>query len=52
MGGILSRRVGSDPYYADYERVFKRLRAEIERLHVRLEHFVQLTLCGDGQCRA
>lgn len=46
MGGILSRRVGSDPYYADYERVFKRLRAEMERLHVRLGRFVLLTSCG------
>jgi hypothetical protein len=34
MGGVFSRRVGSDPYYADYERVFKRLRSEIERLQV------------------
>eukprot|EP00884_Botryococcus_braunii_P000842 jgi/Botrbrau1/10759/Bobra.180_2s0024.1 len=35
MGGVFSRRVGSDPYYADYERVFKRLRAEVERLQKR-----------------
>ncbi len=34
MGGVFSRRVGSDPYYADYERVFKRLRTEVERLQV------------------
>lgn len=34
MGGFLSRKVGSDPYYASYERSFESINAETDRLKV------------------
>ncbi len=35
MGVIFSRRIGSDPYYASYERSFEHIKAETDRLKVR-----------------
>lgn len=35
MGGLFSK-IGSDPYYANYEKSFQRLRKDIDRLSVSL----------------
>ena len=35
MGLALGKRVGSDPYYASYERSFEHLSSELHRLEVR-----------------
>lgn len=35
MGAYFSK-IGSDPYYANYERSFQRLRTDIDRLKVGL----------------
>lgn len=35
MGGYFSK-IGSDPYYANYERSFQRLRKDIDSLSVSL----------------
>lgn len=35
MGAWLSRRVGSEPYYASYEKAFERLEKESAKLLVR-----------------
>ncbi|CAL8460568.1 g97 [Coccomyxa elongata] len=36
MGLLFSRRIGSDPYYASYERSFEHIKAETDRLKVSL----------------
>lgn len=38
MGAYFSK-IGSDPYYANYERSFQRLRKDIDRLKVGLPEF-------------
>ncbi len=35
MGGLLSTRVGSDPYYSSLESRFERLQADTQRINVR-----------------
>lgn len=35
MGLVFSRRVGTDPYYANYEKAFERLEKESSRVVVR-----------------
>ena len=35
MGLYHSKRIGSNPYYASYERSFERLKTETDRLKVR-----------------
>lgn len=40
MGLIFSRRVGSDPYYANYEKSFERLEKECVKLTVRCGCYV------------
>ena len=36
MGAFISRRVGTDPYYASYEKAFERLEKESSKILVRL----------------
>ena len=36
MGAYWSKRIGSDPYYASYERSFKVLKKDIDRIKVQI----------------
>lgn len=44
MGGYFSK-IGSDPYYANYDKSFQRLKKDIDRLSVSSAGQYQMLVC-------